>query len=696
MVGIVGAYAMTGPQEVGRQPTVLADLSERQREIVRLRFAHVQEVETGFRSGDPLRPAPGEPRAEFDPRSTTLAQRRASKVAELAGLGREEAAMLGLARVSVRTLQRWSAACHRHGILGCVHGHWVRRSGGHPAVSEQVREAIFAVQAETLHRSRMSMRSRCRLVEQYVAERFGGEVAVPSYWTVRRVWLEWFGPGGSRQRYVASGPEKLPSGGHVVVHRPGQVVALDTTVLPVKVREAVFGEPTSAHLTLGLDVYSRSIVGFRLTLVSDTSVDVAMLLRDVMTPKAMRPGWGPQDAWAYPGATAQELEQLAGYPVAAVPFLTPETITVDHGSVYKNHHLVEAQRVLGVNILPARVLRPTDKHSVERTFAGVQSLLFELLPGWQGIDAADRGVDPESDAALTLADIEQLFATWIVRVWQRRALSEYAPAWDPGGTHSPNSLFAAAMLQGGSALQIPPADLYYALLPVSHVKIHGRRGVKVLGLWYDGPALDPYRSGPSSRGGQHRGRWLVHYDRRDARHVFFSDPLDRRWHKLRWVGMPADGDVPAFGDASREELLQTVRQAGLAPKSDKELLPVLLDLLADANPVDSWPGQDPRRRRRRQAREVTAAHTARADRCGPTGAEDPSDLEAAGGAETPSWDQRVREATEAVDAQRRRRRERAVPETPERPARLGEGLAHRSLLRLPDESGHDNGGQEDS
>jgi hypothetical protein len=35
---------MTGPQQVGRQPTVLADLTERQREIVRLRFAHVQEV----------------------------------------------------------------------------------------------------------------------------------------------------------------------------------------------------------------------------------------------------------------------------------------------------------------------------------------------------------------------------------------------------------------------------------------------------------------------------------------------------------------------------------------------------------------------------------------------------------------------------------------------------------------------------
>lgn len=34
-----------------------------------------------------------------------------------------------------------------------------------------------------------------------------------------------------------------------MVHRPGQVVALDTTVLPVMVRESVFGDPVKCHLT---------------------------------------------------------------------------------------------------------------------------------------------------------------------------------------------------------------------------------------------------------------------------------------------------------------------------------------------------------------------------------------------------------------------------------------------------------------
>jgi hypothetical protein len=115
--------------------------------------------------------------------------------------------------------------------------------------------------------------------------------------------------------------------------------------------------------------------------------------------------------------------EFAGHKVAALPFLTPETVTTDHGAPYKNHHLVEAQRVIGANILPARVLRPTDKQAVERAFAAVQSLLFELLLGYRGVDVADRGEDAEGDTVLTVAEMEQLIATWVVKVWQNCQLA---------------------------------------------------------------------------------------------------------------------------------------------------------------------------------------------------------------------------------------------------------------------------------
>jgi len=448
----------------GRQPKTVEDLKPGRREQAELRMTHLLEAATGFRSGDRLRPGPGEPRPEYDPDTTTLTSRRRAKAAELKAMDRQQARLLGLDAVSYHTLIRWENARRRFGLIGCADDRWLRESGGHPAITEEVREAIFAVREETLRGAKVSMRTRESMIHQYVRESFGPDTPVPSYPTICRVWREWFGPGGARQRYARSA--ELPAkNGHVLVHRPGQVVALDTTVLPVMVRDGVFGDPVRCHLTLALDVCTHSICAFRLTLVSDTSVDVAMLLRDLMMPLPMREDWGEELEWPYPGIPAAVVAEFAGHKVAGLPFFTPETVTTDHGSVYRNHHLVEVQRVIGCNILPARVLRPTDKAACERAFGVIRQRLFELLAGYTGVDAADRGADPAADATLTMEEMEHLIATWVVSVWQQRALGEYAPGWDPDGTHSPNSLFAASFAQAGFAMQIPPRSCSTSCCP---------------------------------------------------------------------------------------------------------------------------------------------------------------------------------------------------------------------------------------
>ena len=51
----------------GRQPRTPGDLTPGRRELAELRMAHLLEVATGFRGGDPLRPGPGEPKPEYDP-----------------------------------------------------------------------------------------------------------------------------------------------------------------------------------------------------------------------------------------------------------------------------------------------------------------------------------------------------------------------------------------------------------------------------------------------------------------------------------------------------------------------------------------------------------------------------------------------------------------------------------------------------
>ncbi|MEY9839506.1 transposase [Streptacidiphilus sp. EB103A] len=692
------------PQEsrrppVSRQSRSLADLTPDQLVRARLRAAHVLEVETGFREGHPSRALPGEPRPAYDPDRTTLTERRRAKVAEVKAMPRPEAVRLGLQHLSFRSLERVSGLAGDSLLLACADGRWTRRRSGHRSVTPEVREAIFAVKAECEDRARITMAARHRLVHQYIHERFPlfPIEKVPSRWTFAEVWEEWFGPGGARPRYARTAQAAAEAGVSkgLVVHRPGQVLVLDSTPMPVMLRETVFGDAVKATLTLALDLYTRGLPAFRLTLKSDTSVDIAMLLRDVMLPLPMRDGWGEDMEWPYTGVPADVIAEFTGHRVAALPFFAPETVTADHGGPYKNHDLVEAEREMGCRILPARVLRQTDKFAVERQFLTIQTMLFEHLLGFTGVDVADRGADPERDATLTLAQAEHIIATWIVQIWQNHKLGEYAPSWAPGEDHSPNTLFAAAMEQGGFDLDFPEPSFYYRALRKHHVKIHARRGVKILGLWYHHPVLDkPQFLQPSARGGKHAGKWVVRSDRRDRRQVFFQDPDDHEeWHVLPWKGLPPEGEVPAFSDKSVDALLEHLRTNKITIRSERELLEHLLKILGSVTPVDQWPSQakkqDGKRDRVARAREITRAETATADRppapapsVAPTPVPEPTGPVPA---EMPvAWSKHAHAIDRAVDADRRRRREEALAGTePVAPPTLDEALRQRPMFLIP-------------
>jgi len=213
------------------------------------------------------------------------------------------------------------------------------------------------------------------------------------------------------------------------------------------------------------------------------------------------------------------------------------------------------------------------------------------------------------------------------------------------------------MSQGGFSLQIPAPELYYELLPAHHVAIHGQRGVKIRGLWYDGPAVDPYRTKPSTRGGQHKGEWVVRSDPRDRRSSYFQDPLTHEWHSLTWTGLPPDGQIPAFSEARVRELGRAAKAAGLKPQSDTELLPLLLELIDI--PVEAWPSQMPKKKRKDHAREVLQVRppwrTGRPATMQPRGAFISTKSKSSRFAKPMGWRDRAHEVASAVDDERRRR-----------------------------------------
>lgn len=168
---------------------------------------------------------------------------------------------------------------------------------------------------------------------------------------------------------------------------------------------------------------------------------------------------------------------------------------------------------------------------------------------------------------------------------------------------------------------------------------------------------------------------MVHSDRRDRRQVFFQDPVDHdTWHTLRWTGLPPEGEVPAFSDKSAEALLAEVRARKLAPRSDEELLPVLVELLGAATPVDQWPTQQAKRERKRDR----AARSRESDRAGQAATD-----RARAAEPSPPPDGPDAEATRTVDISRRRRREAAANREPVAPLLLHESLRRGGLFLLP-------------
>jgi hypothetical protein len=129
----------------------------------------------------------------------------------------------------------------------------------------------------------------------------------------------------------------------------------------------------------------------------------------------------------------------------------------------------------------------------------------------------------------------------------------------------------------------------------------------------------------------------------------------------------------------------------MAPKTDTELLPVLLELVGSKIPVSQWPTQMKKSQRVEHAREVLQAEAAAGDRPQPR-ADAKSVTAAMGDGDIPRlWPQRAQQASESLDAERRRRREQAVPAQPELPPALGASYRERNLFLLPDEDQDEDG-----
>lgn len=521
------SFKFIGRKEDDVQPVFIEGVSKADLKAMNELAAHLMEAITGFRSGSEADALPGEPNAGYDFAATTMRSRFVTKAKEL--------------KVSLRTLWNQKKSYEAKGLFGLMDGRKTKL--GTPKLDERIRQAIFTVIDSLISESNTTNNRIRRLVERELKAKYPDEeIAFPSEATFNRRLNELtkgIGLNGAakQRRSIANRPDKPYS--HFVATRPGEMVLIDSTPLDAFAMDPYSFEWISVELTIALDLFTRSLVAWRFTPKGTKGVDAAFLLADMIKPKFKGYDWAESTKFAYVGVPESIVIEVGseapGSPLAAIPFIHPESVIVDRGRVFLSEAFGNACRHLGINLFIARPYTPTDKSHVERIFKTIRESFVLNLDGYKGPDIDSRGSDPGEKAFWFLDEIEMKFTEWVATYWQQRHHDGLSLPNVPHLHISPNHMFEEGIARAGFLYVVPDKNLYYELLPTDWRTIQ-HYGVDLRGLRYDGDILNDFRDQKSPYPNQN-GKWPIRYDPRDRTFIAFYDHTLNQWHELHWTGM---------------------------------------------------------------------------------------------------------------------------------------------------------------
>lgn len=508
-------------------PNFIEGVSKTELKALNESAAHLLEAITGYKSGSDADALPDEPRKGYDLIATTMNARFELKAKEL--------------KVSLRTLWNQKKLYENHGL----HGLMDRRKSklGTARLDDRIQKAIFMVVGTLVEDSNTTNNRIRRLVERELKEKYPNEeIAFPSEATFNRRLNELTKGDGlkgaaKQRRSISNRPDKPYS--HFVATRPGEMVLIDSTPLDAYAMDPYSFEWIPVELTIALDLFTRSLVAWRFTPKGTKAVDAAFLLADMLRPKTKGYDWAESTKFAYVGIPESIVfevgEDAPGSPLAAIPFIHPESVIVDRGRVFLSEAFSNACRHLGINLFIARPYTPTDKSHVERVFKTIRESFVLNLDGYKGPDVWSRGIDPGDKVFWFLDEIETKFSEWVATFWQPRHHDGLSLPNVPDLHISPNHMFEEGIARSGFLYVVPDKNLYYELLPTDWRTIQ-HYGIDLRGLRYDGDILNDFRDQISPYTKQD-GKWPIRYDPRDRSFVAFYDHTLGQWHQLQWTGM---------------------------------------------------------------------------------------------------------------------------------------------------------------
>ena len=309
----------------------------------------------------------------------------------------------------------------------------------------------------------------------------------------------------ARRGRVAEAEEFTITAGSVAVHRPLQRVQIDHTLADVFVVDEQTRLPLGRpYLTLAIDVFSRMVIGFHLTMDHPCALSVGLCLTQAVFDK---------------GEWLDSRRIRHSWPCSGLP----ELLHLDNAAEFHSRAFERGceEHGVGLEFRPRRT--PRFGGHIERLIGTAMGALH-LLPGTTRSSVADkRDYDPEHHAALTLRQLERWIALEIAGKYHNEVHSALG-----------RPPLAVWMEHASSMAWRLPADRTRFLLDfLPYEERHLQKtGVQLLGFEYTSPQLR----------GQHirrKTKLRVKYDPRDISRVWVQ-VAPRKYVEARWrqLGQP--------------------------------------------------------------------------------------------------------------------------------------------------------------
>lgn len=287
-----------------------------------------------------------------------------------------------------------------------------------------------------------------------------------------------------------------PVPGTYRVDRAYEVVQIDHTLVDVIVVDRVHRKPLQRPwLTLAIDVASRMVAGFYLTLEPPSALSVSLAIQHLVQPKFdWLDGLGIDADWPTEGL--------------------PETIHVDNAREFQSRAMKRGAEEHGISLQYRPVGAPHYGGHIERLI-GTMMGAVHLLPGSTFSSIKDRGdYDSAANASMTLDELERWLALEITRYHAERHRMLGVP---------PLAAWHDAFGRRGAPLRWPydPEGFWIDFLP-SEERMVRRDGIHLFGLRYWDDILSLWA-------GRQDRHLRVSYDPRDLSTVFVRSPEGQRY-----------------------------------------------------------------------------------------------------------------------------------------------------------------------